>query len=350
MALQNKFLYFKNLTTFNNKLEAGDITNKHIAFIESASAIWTHGKFFYANLTDTETLLENIANAYVAKEEGKGLSSNDFTDDLKALLETVKTPMNYKGSVATKADLDNITDAQIGDVYNVNIDGMNYAWDGKAWDPFGLSALEVVNDLTTGGANVALSAEQGKELKAAIDQEIFDRNTQVAGEVERAKAAEEANATAITNERDRAEDAEKIITDNLAAEVTRATAAEDKIEASIGLATDGSYVKTDGEYTKNATSVMGAIVALEAKVKANASDIDALTGNGEGSIADQINAVKDTIDAYTINGKTISTNPVLSGADVVLTGYTTGGLVVATDTINEAINKLDNDLSWYEET
>lgn len=52
---------------------------------------------------------------------------------LKADLTTV---MTYKGSVATTAALPasgNIT----GDVYNVEADGMNYAWNGTAWDPLG---------------------------------------------------------------------------------------------------------------------------------------------------------------------------------------------------------------------
>lgn len=58
-------------------------------------------------------------------------------------------------------------------------------------------------------------------------------------------------------------------------EITRAKAAEDKIEASVGLATDGSHVKTNGNYTKNATTVVGEIAALDTQVKANADAIAA---------------------------------------------------------------------------
>ena len=63
-----------------------------------------------------------------------------------------------------------------------------------------------------------------------------------------------------------------------------------------------------------------------------------------------INAAKATVDAYTVNAKAISSNPVLSGADITLTGYSTveGGAVAATDTINQAINKLDDALIWHE--
>lgn len=67
-------------------------------------------------------------------------------------------------------------------------------------------------------------------------------------------------------------------------------------------------------------------------------------------VQNAINAAKATVDAYTVNAKAISSNPVLSGADITLTGYSTveGGAVAATDTINQAINKLDDALIWYE--
>lgn len=67
-------------------------------------------------------------------------------------------------------------------------------------------------------------------------------------------------------------------------------------------------------------------------------------------VQNAINSAKATVDAYTVNAKAISSNPALSGADIALTGYSTveGGAVAATDTINQAINKLDDALIWYE--
>lgn len=61
----------------------------------------------------------------------------------------------------------------------------------------------------------------------------------------------------------------------LTTEITRAKDAEDKIEASVGLATDGSHVKTNGNYTSGATTVVGEIAALDTQVKANADAISA---------------------------------------------------------------------------
>lgn len=82
---------------------------------------------------------------------------------------------------------------------------------------------------------------------------------------------------------------------------------------------------------------------------ADKQKFDTLVGDGgEGSIKDQIDAVKTTIDAYTVNGKAIKSNPVLGGADIVLTGYTiasNASAVAAGDTVNVAIGKLQKQIS-----
>ena len=67
----------------------------------------------------------------------------------------------------------------------------------------------------------------------------------------------------------------------LTTEVNRAKAAEDKIEASVGLAADGSHVKTTGNYTSGATTVVGEIAALDTQVKANA---DAIAANANTNL------------------------------------------------------------------
>ena len=62
----------------------------------------------------------------------------------------------------------------------------------------------------------------------------------------------------------------------IAAEAARAAANEDKIEASVGLAVDGSHVTTTGNYTSGATTIAGEIAALDTQVKANTDAIAAL--------------------------------------------------------------------------
>lgn len=59
----------------------------------------------------------------------------------------------------------------------------------------------------------------------------------------------------------------------LDAEVTRAKAAEDTIEASVGLAGDGSFTAPAGNYINGAATVMDAVKKLDVQAKANADKI-----------------------------------------------------------------------------
>lgn len=119
---------------------------------------------------------------------------------------------------------------------------------------------------------------------------------------------------------------------DLSTEVTRAKAAEDKIEASVGLAADGSHSATGGHYTGEATTIAGEISALDTQVFTNTGAISALKDN-------------------TVNGKKISGNPVLDGRDIALTGYSVdanGDLFAAKNTVNEAMKIIMEQLVWHE--
>lgn len=61
-----------------------------------------------------------------------------------ALKTEMANVYKYKGSVATVAALPT-TGQTAGDVYNVEADGMNYAWNGSEWDELG-SILEVASE------------------------------------------------------------------------------------------------------------------------------------------------------------------------------------------------------------
>lgn len=88
------------------------------------------------------------AAQFVAKQTGKGLSTNDYTTAEKnklaafasasnyALKSDISNAYIYKGSVATVSALPS-SGQTTGDVYNVEATGMNYAWNGTAWDALG---------------------------------------------------------------------------------------------------------------------------------------------------------------------------------------------------------------------
>lgn len=64
-----------------------------------------------------------------------GLIANYMTSTevTNAITNAISTVYKYKGSVATYADLPS-SDQQVGDVWNVEADGHNYAWTGTEWD------------------------------------------------------------------------------------------------------------------------------------------------------------------------------------------------------------------------
>ena len=69
--------------------------------------------------------------------EGYGITDAATKEELAEVEAKIVGVFHYKGSVNTRADLDNVEDPQIGDVYNVLEDGKNFAWDGEAWDDLG---------------------------------------------------------------------------------------------------------------------------------------------------------------------------------------------------------------------
>jgi hypothetical protein len=95
--------------------------------------------------------IQSLSNALAGKvdaEDGKGLSTNDYTTAEKnklaafgaastyALKTDITNMYKYKGSVATVSALP-ASGNTTGDVYNVEATGMNYAWNGSAWDALG---------------------------------------------------------------------------------------------------------------------------------------------------------------------------------------------------------------------
>ena len=127
----------------------------------------------------------------------------------------------------------------------------------------------------------------------------------------------------------------------LTAEVNRAKTAEDKIEASVGLAADGSHVKTNGNYTSGATTVVGEIAALDRQVKANADNITTISGNVTTNTSDIAKLNK------TVSGHTTSINT-LNGEETALGSVKHTAKGYADNALAKANEHTDTALSWIE--
>lgn len=268
MAINKKLIHFKNKEAFDRELQAGNIMDTSICWIPDAKFIYTRGTYWYCSsksdaeiqqlISDIETQLSNK----VDKVEGKGLSTNDFTDDLLNLLKKVSKPLNYKGSVPTYNDLPTEGNLE-GDVWNVTKTDVNYAWTGTYWDPFGSSAVNIVDDLTTGGATAALSAEQGKVLKGLVDTKVdkvsgkqLSTNDYTTAEKNKLaglsnyddadlKASIKLNSDSIASVDTAYKAADEVLQDNINAEETRAMLAESENLAIIKAETERAKAAED---------------------------------------------------------------------------------------------------------
>lgn len=110
-----------------------------------------------------------------------------------------------------------------------------------------------------------------------------------------------------------------------------------KLEASITEAAGGGVLSVNGQ-TGAVTIAPG--TADGSIVVTGGSDIVVTGWNKK--------ADKSVIDAYTVNGVAISSNPVLDGTKITLAGYSTGEAslpIETTDTVNSAIGKLEKTIN-----
>ena len=107
-------------------------------------------------------------------------------------------------------------------------------------------------------------------------------------------------------------------------------------KAVTGINADTYSANTNANYINDATSLKDADDKLDAQVKANADAIDTLDDAAIKSIA--VNGVDATVND---NAASVT----IDGADIALTGYAKGSsnsAVAATDTVNAAVGKLEN--------
>lgn len=79
-----------------------------------------------ADIIDTELFNKQ------EKEAGKGLSTNDFTNEYKKKVDALQAPFRFKGNVETLIELNSKTDNNVGDIWYCKEDGKNYCWN-KGW-------------------------------------------------------------------------------------------------------------------------------------------------------------------------------------------------------------------------
>lgn len=296
-------LHFKTLAKFNEKLADGTVSaDKHLVFIKDAKQVWFKGTYYADNvkmdgITDFYngwSITQSSATTLTITLTGKRWNAN--TRAWKA----ISKPLSVNSVTQSVAGLMSAAD-------KVKLDGLN------------------INNVS----NISFSSDAAK-VTATISKDngnTADTSTTVNLPVASSTSAGSMSAT------DKIE-LDRISTANFALGAVTPTASTVRIAASKTTISSGAGAANNITLPAATQSVAGVMTAAD-KVKLDVT------------LPNLIDSNKTNIDNYTVNGFKISTNPVLDGADIKITGYTkpsTTGALAAADSVNGALGKLEKKL------
>lgn len=296
-------LHFKTLAKFNEKLADGTVSaDKHLVFIKDAKQVWFKGTYYADNIkmdgiTDFYngwSITQSSATTLTITLTGKRWNANTRA------WEAISKPLSVNSVTQSIAGLMSAAD-------KVKLDGLN------------------INNVS----NISFSSDAAK-VTATISKDngnAADTSTTVNLPVASSTSAGSMSAT------DKIE-LDRISTANFALGAVTPTTSTVGIAASKTTISSGASAANNITLPAATQSVAGVMTAAD-KVKLDVT------------LPNLIDSNKTNIDNYTVNGFKISTNPVLDGADIKITGYTkpsTTGALAAADSVNGALGKLEKKL------
>lgn len=296
-------LHFKTLAKFNEKLADGTVSaDKHLVFIKDAKQVWFKGTYYADNvkmdgITDFYngwSITQSSATTLTITLTGKRWNANTRA------WEAISKPLSVNSVTQSVAGLMSAAD-------KVKLDGLN------------------INNVS----NISFSSDAAK-VTATISKDngnAADTSTTVNLPVASSTSAGSMSAT------DKIE-LDRISTANFALGAVTPTTSTVGIAASKTTISSGASAANNITLPAATQSVAGVMTAAD-KVKLDVTLPNLIDNN------------KTNIDNYTVNGFKISTNPVLDGADIKITGYTkpsTTGALAAADSVNGALGKLEKKL------
>ena len=296
-------LHFKTLAKFNEKLADGTVSaDKHLVFIKDAKQVWFKGTYYADNvkmdgITDFYngwSITQSSATTLTITLTGKRWNANTRA------WEAISKPLSVNSVTQSVAGLMSAAD-------KVKLDGLN------------------INNVS----NISFSSDAAK-VTATISKDngnAADTSTTVNLPVASSTSAGSMSAT------DKIE-LDRISTANFALGAVTPTASTVGIAASKTTISSGASAANNITLPAATQSVAGVMTAAD-KVKLDVT------------LPNLIDSNKTNIDNYTVNGFKISTNPVLDGADIKITGYSkpsTTGALAAADSVNGALGKLEKKL------
>ena len=118
-----------DITNDSGFITSADVPSYPSMATNTNTSDWTSGKVVDAAVL--KTVVYDALSQIGGKADASALNNYALKTDIASMYK-------YKGSVATVSALPS-SDNTTGDVYNVESTGMNYAWNGSAWDALGES-------------------------------------------------------------------------------------------------------------------------------------------------------------------------------------------------------------------
>lgn len=204
--------------------------------------------------------------------DANGLKLSGVQAAIDTAKNAVQSNLDAEISRATQAEEANKTaiDANAAAIAKLNGDKTT---NGSVAKAVADAKAELLGDAATGYNTLGKLEDQIQ----AVDAKASSAHTEVVAKADGHVRVAVENSTDKTHKVVTISENDIASASGLTTEVSRAKAAEDKIEASVGLAADGSHVNTNGNYTSGATTVVGEIAALDGQVKTNADAIAAET-------------------------------------------------------------------------
>lgn len=296
-------LHFKTLAKFNEKLADGTVSaDKHLVFIKDAKQVWFKGTYYADNIK-----MDGITDFY-----------NGWSITQSSATTLTITLTGKRWNASTRAW------GAISKPLSVNSATQSIAGLMSAADKVKLDGLN-----TNNVSNISFSSDAAK-VTATISKDngnAADTSTTVNLPVASSTSAGSMSAT------DKIE-LDRISTANFALGAVTPAA------STVGIAASKKTISTGASATNNITLPAATQSAAGVMTAADKVKLDVTLPN-------LIDSNKTNIDNYTVNGFKISTNPVLDGADIKITGYTkpsTTGALAAADSVNGALGKLEKKL------
>jgi hypothetical protein len=378
-ATLHTFLYDSANTAFTGSENMNIVTGKQyeiggVAVLSGTtlgSGIVNSGLTSVGTLTSLHVSGTSLLDGLVTAGAGVGVTGGLTTDTLAtgnvtvAASKTINMGGNVVGNVATGvADTDAVNVLQLTDAISavstgaiaglqtevdtieasvgLNSDGTLVTFTGATT----AAATTIADAITL--LDTALAAETSARTTADAT-EVTNRNTAIGVETTRAEAAEGVIAGDLATEVSRATAAEGVIAGDLAAEVTRAEGVEgdiqaelDTVEASIGLAADGTLVAfRTGGAVAGMTTYLAAVNALDVALAAETARAEAAESAATSANTTAVTA--ETTRAEGIENAIIGSVGLAS--DGTLVAFQTGGAVDGLTTYLAAVNALDTALT-----